>query len=135
MKTYIVKLWTHTDGKAQIAQALADELKAQHIQGYEVGEITHPRQLRKEQAIWLLANEIIDPAQALIVCKGFATDDEDFVEVLKEDIDALTDDDDYDEFEIWLISLKCLNNSCDNTRHKPNVYCKEHLKKMGFING
>jgi len=102
MKTYFVKIDTRYNGKEQLRQCLDEEVKAEYVKSYEIKTITDARQLTKEQALWLLANEVIDPAQAIIVCRGFATDDDDFVEVLPEDLDALYSDDSYNEFEIWL---------------------------------
>ena len=42
--------------------------------------------ISKQLALFLLYYELIDDAKAEIVCKDFANDDGDFVEVLKEDI-------------------------------------------------
>lgn len=58
--------------------------------------------ISKEQAIFLLHHGLIDDSKAEIVCKDFANDDGDFVEVLKEDIYSLNDDKEYVDFEIWV---------------------------------
>lgn len=56
----------------------------------------------KQLALFLLHYELINDAKAEIVCKNFANDDGDFVEILKEDIYSLEDDDEYVNFEIWV---------------------------------
>jgi hypothetical protein len=101
-KNYFVELETIHNGEEQLKQCLEEEKKAEYIKSYAIKFIEHERQIPKQLALWLISNELIDPAQGLIVCKGFATDDGDFVEVLPEDLDALYADDDYNEFEIWL---------------------------------
>lgn len=58
--------------------------------------------ISKQLALFLLYYELIDDAKAEIVCKNFANDDGDFVEVLKEDIYSLEDDNEYIDFEIWV---------------------------------
>ena len=58
--------------------------------------------ISKEVALFLLKNEIINDDKAIIVCKGFATEDDDFVEVLPEDIESLKEDKLYQDFEIWM---------------------------------
>ena len=57
--------------------------------------------ISKRLALFLLHYELIDDAKAEIVCKDFANDDGDFVEVLKEDMDSLNSDEEYVDFEIW----------------------------------
>ncbi|MCK5123431.1 MAG: hypothetical protein KAQ87_04805 [Candidatus Pacebacteria bacterium] len=56
----------------------------------------------KQAALFLLHYGLIDDTKAEIVCKDFANDDGDFVEVLKEDICSLNDDKEYNDFEIWV---------------------------------
>ncbi|MCK5465898.1 hypothetical protein KAI56_00155 [Candidatus Parcubacteria bacterium] len=58
--------------------------------------------ISKQLALFLLHHELINDTKAEIVCKDFANDDGDFVEVLKEDIYSLEDDDEYVDFEIWV---------------------------------
>ena len=58
--------------------------------------------ISKQQTIFLLNYDLIDNSKAGIVCKNFANDDGDFVEVLKEDIHSLNDDREYVDFEIWI---------------------------------
>jgi len=58
--------------------------------------------ISKQQTIFLLNYDLIDNSKAEIVCKNFANDDGDFVEVLKEDIHSLNDDREYVDFEIWI---------------------------------
>ena len=58
--------------------------------------------ISKQLALFLLHYKLIDDTKAEIVCKDFANDDGDFVEVLKEDIYSLEDDDEYVDFEIWV---------------------------------
>ena len=56
--------------------------------------------ISKQQAIFLLNYDLIDNSKAEIVCKDFANDDGDFVEVLNEDIESLNNDKEYTDFEI-----------------------------------
>ena len=58
--------------------------------------------ISKQTALFLLHHELIDDARAEIVCKDFANDDGDFVEVLKEDMFSLEDNTEYVDFEIWI---------------------------------
>ncbi|NPV01818.1 MAG: hypothetical protein HPY53_10605 [Brevinematales bacterium] len=60
------------------------------------------KRISKKLALFFLQNELINDKKAVIVCKGFATDDNDFVEVLKEDILSLEEDAEYKHFEVWL---------------------------------
>jgi hypothetical protein len=59
-----------------------------------------PISIPKHIAIWLLASNALTD-KFCIVCKGYATDDDDFVEVIFDDIDNLNEDKSYDQFEIW----------------------------------
>ena len=61
-----------------------------------------PNEISKNLALFLLKNRLINPERAVIVCKGFANDDGDFVEVIPEDLSALKEDNEYQHFEIWL---------------------------------
>lgn len=60
----------------------------------------------KKTALFLLRHELLDPEKAIIVCKDYANDDGDFVEIMKEDIDDEWDewlaDKEYTWFELWL---------------------------------
>ena len=59
------------------------------------------KKISKDLAIFMLENEIIDNDAGFIVCRGYANDDNDFVEVTKEDVEGIEDDEEYIEFEIW----------------------------------
>ena len=60
------------------------------------------KRISKGLALFFLQYDLINDTKAVIVCKGFATDDDDFVEVLKEDIFSLKEDTNYKHFEVWL---------------------------------
>ena len=60
------------------------------------------KKLTRDLALFFLKHGLIDTDKAILVCQGFATDDEDFVEVLPEDYESLKEDKDYQAFEIWL---------------------------------
>lgn len=64
------------------------------------------QKISREIALFFLKYDLIDTQKALIVCKDFANDDGDFVEVISEDYDSINDDKDYKEFEIWLRQSK-----------------------------
>lgn len=58
--------------------------------------------ISKEVALFCLKNDIIKDSKTVLVCKDFANDDGDFVEVLSEDVWVLEEDNEYQNFEIWL---------------------------------
>jgi len=66
--------------------------------------------ITKKLALFLLTWNIIDDAQAIIVCKGFATDDDDFVEVTNNDIHTLETNNNYKEFQIWTTKSNTIHN-------------------------
>jgi hypothetical protein len=60
------------------------------------------QKIPREIALFLIKNDLINDKKSMIMCKNFATDDEDFVEVLNEDYECIKEDEEYQKFEIWL---------------------------------
>lgn len=60
------------------------------------------QKITRNLALFLLKNGIINDSKSMIVCKNFANDDGDFVEVVPDDYESLEEDKNYSEFEIWL---------------------------------
>lgn len=65
-------------------------------------EITTGYQITREQAHFILQNDLATPAMASVMCKEYGQDD-DFEEVTEEDLDeeTLELDEDYKTLEIW----------------------------------
>jgi hypothetical protein len=61
--------------------------------------------ISRNLALFLLKYNILNENKSMIVCKGYAADDCDFVEVGNDDYDSLKDDTNYSEFEIWIKEL------------------------------
>lgn len=58
--------------------------------------------ISRNTVLFLLKYDLLDDKKAMIMCKGFANDDEDFLEVVSEDYESLEEDENYTNFEIWL---------------------------------
>lgn len=60
------------------------------------------KKISRNLALFLLRYDVINNKKAIIMCKGFANDDNDFLEVISEDYESLKEDDQYVDFEIWI---------------------------------
>ena len=60
------------------------------------------KKIPRNIALFILKNDLINIGKAVLMCKDFANDDGDFVEVIVDDYESLQYDKEYKNFEIWL---------------------------------
>ena len=58
--------------------------------------------ITKTQANFLLQNDLLRCSVAMIVCKDFANDNGDYVEISAKEIKGIINDEEYFDFEIWV---------------------------------